>query len=60
MERAPKLNITVVAKEELVFAGTEHPHWTTRFTTLGEFLMARIVALWYRDTLETTHPTGQK
>jgi len=42
----------VIAKEELVFAGAEHPHWTTRFTTFGKFLMARIVTLWYRDTLE--------
>jgi hypothetical protein len=57
MERVPKLNITIVAKEELVFARTEHPHWTTRFTTLGKFLMARIVTLGYRDTLETTHLT---
>ena len=56
---ASELNLTVIAKEKFVLARAEHPHWTTRFTTLGKFLMARIVALWNRDTLETTHPTRQ-
>jgi hypothetical protein len=43
-EGVPELYyITVVAKEEFIFAGAEHPHWATRFTTHGKFLMARIV-----------------
>jgi hypothetical protein len=59
LEGAAELNITIVAKEEFVFARAEHPHWTTRFTTLGKFLMARIVTLRDRDTLEAAHPTCQ-
>src|SRR6266702_71879 len=59
IEGAHELDITIVAKEEFVLARAEHPHWTTRFTTFGKFLMARIVTLRNRDTLETTHPTCQ-
>lgn len=44
--------LTIVTKQELVVAGTEHAHGTTALTPLGQFLKSRVIPLRNRDTLE--------
>ena len=58
MERARGGVLTIVAKKELVFAGTEHAHGTTGLAPFSELLLARIIALRNSDALETIDTTS--
>jgi hypothetical protein len=51
--RVPICALTIVTKKELVLAGAEHAHRTTRLTPFSELLVARVVALRNGNALKT-------
>lgn len=45
--------LTIVAQEELVLIGPEHPHWLTAVAPLGEIRMAGVIERRDSHTVET-------